>query len=730
MVETLMKLLFAFTALVLTVAYVPFRHKQSATMATVVNSPAPTVSGATPGFVSAVSKQQVTVGTNPSGQTSCTNYTICTPYAESILSGNIALDFVTYVHVSTSLSITDTNDKSDSYTCANGSKIGDGSSLWIGYCLSTAPTAGAHVSKVGFASTATTLSTVMPMSFYNTNGTLDGSIGSCTGSATTTVNCGSVTTTVANDLIVVFACTDAAHTFTAGTGYTLGAANANYGCVSEFEVNTGTGSVTPSITVDSSTSYTEIVLALKAASQGTQPTSSVYANGWVQRICSDTNAPVVAAFKVQCPSSGNFLLDLNAFGSGQTISSITDTTNTFSQVKCGNSGGTDGWVSGGAVADATGVMTVNTNNTGDGTYAVYDIAGAPSSPNISCANYGNGAQTASAALTLWNSGTSPASADLISFIPTPTSGLTFAVDSQALNTSKAASAPSTCIGDMATFGGEALDGPSVTPGDENNGWMHCSISTGASTQYAFTLASATETGNSFTGTVIGVFGTSATAIIDAANNRSASTPLNITVHATKSGAAAIVGIAHFNSTARTVTSVAFTNGTGGTSAFTQCTSCANTTGGGGRSTVWFNLNEPSGATTIHIVMSGAVTQLDAGYLEVLKGTGSFAEDVGGKVTAGTGNSSAACASTGTFDCGASVTTTGALDLVVASFNSASSISACPQSANEFGWASLVWNTGNDGGFCALLTTTAAAHRPIATDGSSGASFDESTEAIK
>jgi len=685
---------------------------------------------ATPFFVSAVSKQQVNLGTNPSGQNSCPNDTICTPYAEALLSGNIALDFYAYSNA-TSLSLTDANDKSDSYTCANGSKITDGSNLWIGYCLAATTTAGAHVSKVNFT-TGTTLSTVQPTSWGMTNGVLDGSIGSCTGSGTTTINCGSVTTTVANDLIIAFACTDAAHTFTAGSGYTLAAVNAIQGCVSEYKIASGTGSVTPSITVDSSTSYTEIVLALKANNQGTQPSATQYPNGWVSRICSENNTTGLATRKVQCPNSGNFLLASDAFGAGQTISSITDATNSFSQIKCGNSGGTDGWYVGNASADTSGIMTFNTNSTGDGTYTVYDVSGAPSSPNISCASYPNGAQSASSTLTVWNNGTSTyQSNDTISIIPTPTVGLTFAVVSQALNTSKAAAAPSSCIHDMATFGGEDLDGPSGTPGDENNGWMHCSISTGDSTQYAFSVSSTTETGNTFSGSVFGVYGSGATAIIDAANTKAASgSTLDLTVHATKSGATGMVGIAHYNSTQRTVSSVAFSNGSGGTSSFTQCTSCAVTTTSNGRSTIWYNTNEPSGATTIHIVFSGTATQLDAAYIEVSKGTGSFAEDAGGSVAGGTGKSSSACASTGTFDCGASVTTTGTIDVVGAVFNSTNTITACPQSANEFIWASLVWNSGNDGGFCALLTTSASAHKPIATDAGSGSTFNESTESLK
>jgi hypothetical protein len=313
--------------------------------------------------------------------------------------------------------------------------------------------------------------------------------------------------------------------------------------------------------------------------------------------------------------------------------------------------------------------------------------------------------------------------------------MTFAVVSQAYNTSTGVSTPSGCVFDAQTFSSEWIDGPTPTwPGDENNGWEHCHITSYTNDQYAFTLASSTEApsgGNSFAGMVVSVFPSTSSAIIDAANCRegqsgctynSSAHTLTFSVHPTTAGQTALVAVADYNG--QPVTSVAFSNGTGGASSFTQCTTGCTVGSGTNRADQWINTNEPSGATTIIVTLGGGASQVDVAYLEEHPG-GTVAQDVGGNVTT-TGKASS-CTGSGTYDCGYSVTTSGTFDLISAVFNSTNAINYCPASGNAFSTVSLVWNGGNDGGFCALLAGPGT-YQPIATDNGTAASLSESTHA--
>jgi hypothetical protein len=469
----------------------------------------------------------------------------------------------------------------------------------------------------------------------------------------------------------------------------------------------------------SASTYTEIVIALKSAIAGTAPSNVAYPNGWVQRISSEnSNAQTSGTFTFQFTSSGNFLFLANACGSSLTPNSVTDAVNTWKSTGT-SSGNTTSLLSLSAIANATGAISVGTTGTGDCTFSFYDVAGAPSSQYFSRSIYTRSGTTAGATLPLWSF---PLPNDSLAFLPTPSTGLTFGIASTAINTAVAVSAPTGCVFDAFTFGGESLDGPTLTPGDQNNGWMHCSIASYTNAQHAFTMTYATEGTSSTWGEEVGMFGSGAAAIINGGQNRGATvSTLAVTVPATTIGTTSLVSIADYNSTGRTVSSVVYGAGGGGNT-FSQCAACA-VTSGTNRTEVWYLLSNPAGATTVNITLSGSATQLDAAYLELLKGGGTFAEDVGGLINAGTG--------TGTTDVGAAVTTTGTtVDVCTAPFNSGASVSVAPLAGNEFSWASDLWNAGNDGGFTALLSTTAGSHTPKVLDGSSGATFSSSTECVK
>lgn len=693
----------------------------------------------TPFFVSAASYPYVNVTTNPAGQTACANFRRCAHFAMPILSGNIALYLVSYANA-TSVAFTATDENTDSCTISNGSQSTSGN-YWTAYAICATPTAGSYNSEVTFGTTAVTHAAVMPISLGNTNGTVDAS-NHCNHAASTSFNCTSVTTTLTNDVVVAFFCTDGSTTtsFTPTAGWTPLAANRFYGCFAEMLVQSSPGVVSPTVTSSASSVYTEYLIALGPHSQGIQPSLTQYPEGWVRRVCAENSNGSTGAISYQCPSDGNTLADLNNYGSGMTVSSIADSgqTGTWTQAAgCGNPGGTDAWYLSGASADSSGIITPTTSASGDATFEFLDLT-LPTPVYISCAPYANGAQSASASLTLWGA---PLISGNLSYLATPTKGLAFFADSEVLNTAVDVSAgPGTCHGLVSTFGGEALDGPTaLTPDLENNGWGVCDVSSISSTRGAFKMASATETGNTFTGVELGFFSTGAFAIINGCQAVGASVQ-NLTCSppaASTSGTTGVVMAADFNSTARSWTSVCWDSTTcAAGNVFTQCTSCA-ITSGTGRTTVFGIMSNPSGKTTVTVHLSGSASQNDFVYLEVLKGgsTNAFTEDVGNKVTGGIGNSGTGCTGTGTFDCNASLTTTGStLDVVLASFNSTAGINECPVAGNEFSWVEDLWNwngtTGNDGGACGLLTTSASAHRSIAQDSTSGASFSSSAEAYK
>ena len=688
---------------------------------------------ATPGFVSAFSAMPVNVTTNPAGQSACSSDAICPNYVEPLLAGNLGVVEIQYTAASAA-TITATDDaspSSDTYTCANISGAVSGSQR-LAYCYTLNATSGAHKVTVAFSAAANSVS-AWPMSFYNigTSAALDATAG-CSGASGTTANCASVTTTAANDLVIQLVgrvATPAVTDFSSYSG-TVGTKDILFGLTDQFQVAASAGSVTPSVTMASASTYLAGVLAFKSANAGTQPTSSIYPYGWVQRIES-SNITSGTSLAIAAPSSGNFLVMESPCGGGLVPSSVSGT-NTWTVAP----GQVSPWsrilTSKNASSDLDGAMTITFTGTGDCTVKTYDVTGAPSTQILSHAAYYQNAGNKADPATLWsNSAGTPLGSlqDVMNTLATPTRGLIFADSSVAFNTINGVNAPSGCIFDALTWGGEALDGPTASlPGDENNGFMHCSIGSLQSSHLQFSVADTSEvgTGQSIWSDEVGLYTTGAYALMNYSEGRrtTAGTSLVLTVPSTTSGYTAVVDTAQYNGT--NISSVAFTNGTGGTSAFTKCTSCA-VSSGTNRTSVWVNANEPAGATSVTITASASSAQLDGAFFEL---NGLSTQDAGGAVNAGTGNSSTACSGSGTFDCGASVTTTGTTDLVNAPFNSTNTISACPASGNEFSWYFVTWAAGGEGGACGLITQTAAAHRPIATDAGSGATFGASTEAYK
>jgi hypothetical protein len=82
--------------------------------------------------------------------------------------------------------------------------------------------------------------------------------------------------------------------------------------------------------------------------------------------------------------------------------------------------------------------------------------------------------------------------------------------------------------------------------------------------------------------------------------------------------------------------------------------------------------------------------------------------------------------TGGLDTGAAVTTTGALDFVVAGVQVSNAITANPHAGNEFTYGGEL--TPQNNGYCSLVTQVAGSHQPVWDD--AGGAYNASTAAFK
>ena len=727
-----------FLILALALAYAaPFRHKQSATMTAVVNSPV-AVSGAMPGFVNETSKNSTltnAVGTNPTGQTACAAYSYCIPYTDAVLSGNLGIITGHYAHTSTAVTMTATDDKSDSYTCTNGSAADSGTHEWPFACYSSNLTAGAHLVTVTFGTTAVTQVMGKAAQFYNIalSSPVDGTPCGFTGSSSTSGTGCVVTTTQSNSLVYALFCragTPATDKFTAGSGFALITTDINNGCASEWEAASSAGSVTPTMTLATSTGSTYIgfVIAFKSATAGTAP------SGWYSDKLASWSSPNNLAgqtFNFQFPSKGDFLFFTGNCGD-MTPGTITDGTNTWTSTGGAtvNGGGpivAEDYVAN-ATANATGLISVATTATsGDCTFAFYDFTGAPSSVIVSrqTNNFTGGA----AATLLWQNLNGPdGTANKSGWLPDPSSGIAIIVGGQVANTTtnfSTPAAPSPCVFDAGFYGGMSLTGPE--PIDENNAYGHCYFTAGAQPWYTFSQSSSSTSVMGIAGDIVGVFG-SGMGIDGWTENQGTSTPLTITPSSTKgangyapmtAGDLFVVIAGVYNSTARTISTVKCNNGA--TTAFTQFSGGTSTGSGHAATSIWYILNAPSGCTAITETASGASANIEGQFIEISKNGGSWSTDGANELSNSTGS--------GTTATGASVTTTGTADACLAIASPSNTITAAPKSGNEFTYAQTLFTNTTDGAV-SLITTSATAHAPTFTLGTSGDSFSASTGCFK
>lgn len=698
-----------------------------------------------PTLVSAVDKNSTgtsALGTNPTGQTFCANFSYCLPYAEPTLSGNIGIVSGHYANT-TSVTVTATDDKSNSYTCVNGSAKDTGTNEWPFICYSPNLTVGTHSVTVGFSSTAVTqvIANATTFAHIATSSPLDGSIGSCAGASSTTANCASVTATAANDLIYVIVCragTPGTTSFTAGTGFTLSTADINDGCSVEYQVASGTGSITPSMTMATASTFIEIVAAFKQqASAGTLPTGT-----YVRRIASWSSISEAAphTYNFQIISTEKYL-QLDPSCGTIDAASISDSVNSWTSLggSAFGSGPTLGaeFYSANATANPTGLISVTTQttangSTGDCTFTFYDVAGLPTSPTVAKSTIFNGVQSG-ASLSLYSSnassvGNTPMLFD--TFYSIPSNGYFFEVGGQVFNTTIGISSPSNCRFDSASYGGMSLSGPEQI--DQNNSWVHCPVSSILSAYPTLTLSDSSTGTSGDTEDIIGIWsGTDIGILHHASNVNTVASSLAITIPSTTAGSLLVVEGGTFNSSTGGSISTVCLDGTtcAAGNAFTKyvAATVAGVSSSRGSVEVWYLLNAPAGKTTVTITLPTSNNNNEGAYYEVRKGNGGSWSIDGANTTTGTSNGTTGVIS----GSAASITTTGTNDFCISGTSVGGQGTVPPGgfTNSTYLYAQVQFNNTTDFN-SALITNSASSYFPMYKDNSLADSFSLNNACFK
>lgn len=313
-----------------------------------------------------------------------------------------------------------------------------------------------------------------------------------TGASSTTGLAGSITTTVANDLL--FACVSRAGT-PAGYNaapYTLVtqsnitwsfvSTDAADGSVCMYGVQTATGTINPQVTFGTATTYLGGVLALKATSRGSAaPAGKRIICVQDVEIPTTQSATTPLLLQFGCPGANLYALSA-VTGSGGAgaydITGVTDgNSNTWAQiveqrVHSGSAGGSELWYAKNATSSSAETVSVTTSGTAtvDATLQFVAMRGMSATP-LAGSFQGNGHQSAAGNLIMTSEaegGTSPlidhniysASDD---WIELGNGGV-------ASNTMNGITT-SGCAWATTTYTGQSVSGPS-TP-YQNNAWWNC-----------------------------------------------------------------------------------------------------------------------------------------------------------------------------------------------------------------------------------------------------------------
>lgn len=663
-----------------------------------------------PGFVGEESKNSLTtnaLAASNSAVCQSASYSYCLSYPDVESTGNTGIVSFQYDNgsVITPTTVTCHDDKTDTYTAYTGS-VDATTGKWNGMCIGSL-TGGVHFVWVTFGTTAVTQTMVEASSFYDL-GAVDAKT-SCFGASTTTANCGSVTTTQGNDVIYVQVCRTgtplSTSAFQPGSGFTLGTEQYEDGCATEWEVDSSTGSITPSMTLGGSSSYIEFVTAVKATSAGTAPGSFYVAHlmSW------STPESVSGSFINQFSSMGNLLVATSVCGTLVPTTMSDSGSNVWAAAGTYTNGGASAgnaleWYVTNASANSTNLQTAATTGSGtnaDCTWTYYDIVGAPTTNPFVERHAFTGTPTTTSLL--------PPAA--LTYVPESTSHMFILNGGQAFNTSISMAQPSSGnYWDGATNSGMSIDGP--YPLDQNNVWDHSYFSSLGTLSLQINLGASTSEGNAYVIDADSYLSPSGVGAVQAVTGQGTSgSSLTITVPSTRSGNLLAIATGFYDgATVRTVSSVRTGNSCSAGTTFTQVPSAAaaNVASTLLGTDIWYLASSPGATTSVIICYSGAVTISDGQYWELQKGSGgSWALD-----NSGNGAHIANTTYSSTTITGPSITTTGAADFCSAIAETTTSVTANPKSGNSFVYSGSALTLASGGAASSLLTVTAAAQTPV------------------
>lgn len=289
-----------------------------------------------PGFVSEAGQNStLTVALGTSGGagiipiSTCASFSYCFPYADNSLSGNIGIVAYQYANGGSTVAATATDDIANTYTCANPAST-DTNKL-LGLCYSANLTAGAHKVSVTFTTTAVTQVQANAAMFFNvaTSSPLDGSVQAASGGSSTTMTGPTLTGLTAGDLVYAYFCRTGtpvmtSGAFTLGSGWNAGLFKYQDGCASEWMITVAGGSVTPTMTMGTASSYLVIAAAFKKATNGAGTLPPAL---YLKRFSSWSSQPSIstASFAFQFPNDpGDALVMTEAGAFNYEANSITD----------------------------------------------------------------------------------------------------------------------------------------------------------------------------------------------------------------------------------------------------------------------------------------------------------------------------------------------------------------------------------------------------------------------
>jgi hypothetical protein len=401
------------------------------------------------------------------------------PLPEPAQAGNAIIVGVVAVNTG---AFTLSDDKSNSYTLAT--TVGDSNNGYVAIYVATNVAGGTRMIKL-HRTTANAFNVAMSASeYYNValSSAIDkASCNGSSGSSSTTITAGSITPSVGGDLLWQWAVNtgggnalpNSVTSFTVGSQASIpwqfNGTDLYDGDAVQAAVYNSTAAINPTFTAGSSEEWTSCAVALKAAATGAgnAPTQAFRIVHMLhQQMAASGSNP----FKIQFPASGNLIVASYISG-GSLITSATSTpSNTWSST--GTASGGQSITAASQIYYAANASTSNSmtisftkdTNTSDGTYMMYDIVGAATSP------FDKDSGPQSANQTSQVSSFTPSGAGLT---PTGVSGgKEIVVGNTGWNwcTANGVTSPVGALFDVATDTGNSVNGPE--PVDQNNGWFH------------------------------------------------------------------------------------------------------------------------------------------------------------------------------------------------------------------------------------------------------------------